>query len=562
MIAIAVVASLVVYAWVAGYIGFQTGNAGKAIAIPSFAVADDGRMVVYVQNVGQGTTEVGAVYINGEQKTFTTSNPVLGEGDTTELTVEGQYNKDTRYDLKVTTTDGTSMTATGKPGSGGTVTVIPAITLNPPSGLSGTTVTVSGTNFAATSAITIRFNGAVVTTAPTSVTTSASGAFSCTFNVPTSANGAYAVSATDSSSGTDSETFTVSAAPAITLNPATGSSGTTVTVSGTNFAATSAITIRFNSEIVTTTPSSVTTSAAGAFSCTFNVPTIANEDYVVSATDASSGTDSETFTVTSGVAEKLAFTVHPSPIAAGVNTLFTIERQTASGNPTTNGGAITINLDDGGVNFANFYAHKGDTTAIFSITLPADSSSVNVYYGYWTGNPLPATLTFTATSTGLTEATTTVQVRSPTVDPKSPTADSGGAWTDEYRAYSDGSGRATSGSGGDTCTYSGYGFTIASSASIAQVRVRLDAYVSSPGNDDLLLEVSADGGSTWLSSTYTYNLPNSDANNFYVDVTEWTTWTTSNINSNMIQAKVTHVLSGGADTINLDWIPIEVTYIP
>ncbi len=41
MIAIAVVASLVVYAWVSGYMGFTTDKAGKAIAIPSFAVNSD-----------------------------------------------------------------------------------------------------------------------------------------------------------------------------------------------------------------------------------------------------------------------------------------------------------------------------------------------------------------------------------------------------------------------------------------------------------------------------------------------------------------------------------------
>ena len=37
MIAIAVVASLVVYAWVMGYIGGTTSKVGNAIAVPSFA---------------------------------------------------------------------------------------------------------------------------------------------------------------------------------------------------------------------------------------------------------------------------------------------------------------------------------------------------------------------------------------------------------------------------------------------------------------------------------------------------------------------------------------------
>ena len=56
MIAIAVVASLVVYAWVTGYIGSTTTKAGKAIQIPSFATRNDPDTTdlhIYVQNVGQ-----------------------------------------------------------------------------------------------------------------------------------------------------------------------------------------------------------------------------------------------------------------------------------------------------------------------------------------------------------------------------------------------------------------------------------------------------------------------------------------------------------------------------
>lgn len=121
MIAIAVVASLVVYAWVSGYLGFQTGKAGKAIQIPSFALNSDNSMTVYAQNVGQGTVQIGPVYVDDEQKVDFTNDASkqIGEGDTVSLTIPGSYNKDTRYDIKVTTTDGTSMTLSNvKPGTG------------------------------------------------------------------------------------------------------------------------------------------------------------------------------------------------------------------------------------------------------------------------------------------------------------------------------------------------------------------------------------------------------------------------------------------------------------
>ena len=122
MIAIAVVASLVAYAWVMGYMNFQQGKIGQSIQIPSFALDGSGQMLVYVQNVGQGQTEIGAVYINNVLIEGFTANPssTVPEKSTVELTVPGTYNKDTTYEIKVTTTDGTFMTATGKPGGSGT----------------------------------------------------------------------------------------------------------------------------------------------------------------------------------------------------------------------------------------------------------------------------------------------------------------------------------------------------------------------------------------------------------------------------------------------------------
>ena len=53
MIAIAVVASLVVYAWVGGYMGHHR-QSRKSLSHPKLC-SKHGNMVVYVQNVGQGT---------------------------------------------------------------------------------------------------------------------------------------------------------------------------------------------------------------------------------------------------------------------------------------------------------------------------------------------------------------------------------------------------------------------------------------------------------------------------------------------------------------------------
>ena len=71
MIAIAVVASLVAYAWVMGYMGFTTDKAGKAIQIQSVEQLG----AVYVQNVGDGTVTLQDIclYVDGIGVTATSA---------------------------------------------------------------------------------------------------------------------------------------------------------------------------------------------------------------------------------------------------------------------------------------------------------------------------------------------------------------------------------------------------------------------------------------------------------------------------------------------------------
>jgi archaeal type IV pilus assembly protein PilA len=147
MIAIAVVASLVVYAWVTGYMGNTTSKAGKAIQIQSFA-SMGGNLVIYVQNVGQGDVELNkdqSVYVNSNLVSITTPATAtipIPVGQTIELQTNSPYTAGTKVTIKVTTTDGTFMTTTGTgPSAGashGAVTSI-AVTPNPASVLAGST---------------------------------------------------------------------------------------------------------------------------------------------------------------------------------------------------------------------------------------------------------------------------------------------------------------------------------------------------------------------------------------------------------------------------------------
>jgi flagellin-like protein len=136
MIAIAVVASLVAYAWVMGYMGFTTNNAGKAIQIQSFASSAGtvaGPLVVYLQNVGQGIVDLnpaGSVFVNDVLYPIVDANTgativdkiTLTEKKTEALTIgDGlggfyMYTPGTKITIKVVTTSGTFMQQT-YPGS-------------------------------------------------------------------------------------------------------------------------------------------------------------------------------------------------------------------------------------------------------------------------------------------------------------------------------------------------------------------------------------------------------------------------------------------------------------
>jgi flagellin-like protein len=120
MIAVAVVASLVAYAWVMGYIGFQTAKTGQAVQIQSvaFGTADQSgnRAVsnVYVQNVGDGSITIvpaQCLYVNGQLDTGAAASLTnVGKGDTTTITAgSGQltFAPGTIITVKVTTEGGT-----------------------------------------------------------------------------------------------------------------------------------------------------------------------------------------------------------------------------------------------------------------------------------------------------------------------------------------------------------------------------------------------------------------------------------------------------------------------
>jgi hypothetical protein len=173
--------------------------------------------------------------------------------------------------------------------SGGTSSGSPNVTLNPASGPAGTTVTITGSGFAANTSGNVTFVGA-----SNSVTTTATGTFSTTMTVPSGLDGDYPVQADIPSGGATeaSATFTITTAGTtagtLTLDPEIGHVKDTITVAGSGFSPGTAGRVFFDTNRNNTYDSgepvqSLTTSPTGAFSTTLTVPTVVPGDYPVLA---------------------------------------------------------------------------------------------------------------------------------------------------------------------------------------------------------------------------------------------------------------------------------------
>jgi len=122
MIAIAVVASLVVYAWVMGYIGYQTSKTGDSVVIQSVnwnsdtTGAGSSPTAIYLQNIGSTTIAAApapTLYINGVLVPITAAPAgALTTGNTWTITPTPAlgataYQQGSTVTIKITTAGGT-----------------------------------------------------------------------------------------------------------------------------------------------------------------------------------------------------------------------------------------------------------------------------------------------------------------------------------------------------------------------------------------------------------------------------------------------------------------------
>ena len=246
LIAIAVVASLVVYAWVMGYIGSGTTKAGYAINIQSFSSNQtSGDLTIYVQNVGQGAVQLNpasAVYINNTLVSIispaagTNGLITIPQGQTLALVVDWPHSGPVT--IKIVTTSGTFMTTSGTSiaGAGGATYTV---TFGTSGGGGSSTTSPNGSNtytagkqvgISATPATGYTFSGwthtglitvANASSASTTATVNSAGTVTATFS-QSDYSVVFATSGTGTTSPTGTGSYTFGQQVSISATAGTG----------------------------------------------------------------------------------------------------------------------------------------------------------------------------------------------------------------------------------------------------------------------------------------------------------------------------------------------------
>jgi hypothetical protein len=267
-------------------------------------------------------------------------------------------------------------------GCGGT----PSPTLSaiaPSSGIQGAVVavTLTGTNFATGSTISLSGTGVTVSNVTVASSTSITATFTITATAPT---GAQNVTVTSRSKISGSQAFTVnSGAPTLTsVSPSTGAEGqaVSVTLTGTLFAAGSTVALSGTGVTVSNTVVVSSTSITATFTIALSAPTGAQN---VTVTNASGPSGTQTFTVTG-----FAPTVTSTNPANGATSI-PINRKIAA--------TFSKAMDSTTITAATFMLVSGTPATMVAGTVTFNAAS-NVATFAPTTN-LAASTTFTATIT-------------------------------------------------------------------------------------------------------------------------------------------------------------------
>ncbi len=171
----------------------------------------------------------------------------------------------------------------------------------PPAGTPGAKISVTGSNFNANSAITIKFDGEVRPSTPAVLTTDAGGSFAGSITVPSRADGNYTVLVTDAIGKPASALFTLNnGTGSLTLSPSSGVGATTASATGLTYG--SPVTVTFDGKPAPTYPDQPVVTGTSAFPSLkifVSLPTVTPGQYEIDVIDVTGKTARATFTVPS-----------------------------------------------------------------------------------------------------------------------------------------------------------------------------------------------------------------------------------------------------------------------
>jgi hypothetical protein len=120
-------------------------------------------------------------------------------------------------------------------------------------------------------------------------------------------------------------------------------------------------------------------------------------------------------------------------------------------------------------------------------------------------------------------------------------------------------------SGKDKHNFYNYGFNLPGAAVIYGIEVRVNARAdSSSGSPRICVQLSSDGGATWTAAKTTTNLTTSEATYILGSGSDtWgRAWTGSNFSDANFRVRVIDIASSTSRDFSLDWIRVNVRYLP
>ena len=254
---------------------------------------------------------------------------------------------------------------------------------------SATTVTLSASPSAGTSFYAVASGGSTVTSVTLPANNSTVNGY---FVDSVSGTPTVTAAATGLTSGTQAETINAGAASQLVLT----STCTPSVVSGSTCTATATLEDALNNTVnnsgtvtfsQTNTPGGTVNGLTGVTNFTNGVaaPTLTGIKVGTVSIDAVGGTFTSgiiTFSVTVGAPSQLVITSTPINATASATTrnVFTVTLEDANGNLATSASAITVNLSASPSTGSSFYAVASGGSTVTSVTLPANTSTVNAYF--------------------------------------------------------------------------------------------------------------------------------------------------------------------------------------